>query len=423
MLPRVFLVKQDIRHRVIADPAAVVADEMQRCLDSGLVKPGQRVAVACGSRGITHVPAMAKAVVDALKSAGARPFVFPAMGSHGGGTSEGQKSTLEHLGLTEAFLDCPILSEIEPQRIGETHEGVPVYMDVNALEADWIMVLNRVKPHSDFFGTIGSGLVKMLVIGCGKMKGADTTHEAAIAHGLEPMLRSVAETVLEKMPVLGALGVIEGPTGLTETITWSPADDLIQTEPERFSRSCRLAPAIPIKRATLLVVDWMGKNISGCGIDPFVIGRQEYLNVHDSYTDFRADRLYVADMTEESLGNADGVGMADATSRRLVSKLDYDAIRLGVMTSRTLPLGRIPIFFESDRDAIEHLLVTGTVPRRDATVIRIRNTTDLEYLEISENLLGEWEALALGPVVSGPSEPRFDDSGNLLPLPTASWTA
>lgn len=416
MMPRMFLVKQRIQHDVVSDAAGVAAAEMLRCEGSRAVKAGDRVAIAAGSRGIHDVGKIAGAVVDHFKRIGASPFVFPAMGCHGGGSATGQKATLEHLGMSEASLGCPVLSDIEPRQIAATSDGVPVYMDANACEADHLMVLNRIKPHSDFFGTIGSGLVKMLVIGCGKMKGADTTHEAAITFGLEYMLRSIAAEVLERMPVLGGLGVIEGPTGQIARICWVPAQELLTTEPERFSEACRLAPAIPLPRASVLVVDWMGKNISGCGVDPFVIGRQEYLNVHESYTDFRADRVYVRDLTEASLGNADGIGMADATTQRLVSKLDYDAIRIGVLTSRTLPLGRIPIFFESDREAIETLLGTASVSRKEATLIRVKNTTDLEYIEISENLIGEWEKLGSGETVAGPYEPAFDDHGNLLPL-------
>ncbi len=416
MLPRIFRIEQRLDHSIVRNPAQVAAEEMLRCEGARKVKPGDRVAIACGSRGINSVHLIAKAVVDHFKRVGATPFVFPAMGCHGGGSSEGQKATLEHLGLTEKYLDCPVLSEIEPRQIATTADGAPVYMDVHAYKADHLMVLNRIKPHSDFFGTIGSGLVKMLVIGCGKMKGADATHEAAITHGLEYMLRSIAAEVLKRMPVLGGLGVIEGPTGLIARITWVPAADLLQTEPERFAESCRLAPAIPFPRANLLAIDWMGKNVSGCGIDPFVIGRQEYLNVHASYTDFSADRIYVGDMTEESLGNADGVGMADATSRRLVSKLDYDAIRIGVMTSRTLALGRVPIFFENDREGLDALFGTTTVPRRDATFVRVHNTTDLKVMEISENLLGQWEAMDKGRVLAGPYDLRFDDRGNLLPI-------
>ena len=213
------------------------------------------------------------------------------------------------------------------------------------------------------------------------------------------------------------LGVIEGPTGRTAEMTWVPATQMLEKEPELFAEACNLAPAIPLPRANLLVVDWTGKNISGCGMDPFVIGRQEYLNVQDSYTDFRADRVYAGDLTAESLGNADGIGMADATSERLVSKLDYDAIRVGVLTSRTLPLGRVPIAFPNDRAALDALLGTTSVPRKEATVIRVKNTTELEFLEISENLLATWERLGRGTIVKGPYEPAFDARGNLMPAP------
>lgn len=418
MMPKVFVVRQAIRHSVVSDAAgpAWTGSEMRKCEAEGAVKPGDRVAIACGSRGIRDIGRIVKVVVDCFKRIGARPFVFPAMGCHGGGTSDGQKATLAHLGIREEKIGCAVLSEIEPNRIGATSDGVSVYFDANACEADHLMVINRVKPHSDFFGTIGSGLLKMLAIGCGKMKGADATHEAAITHGLEYMLRSVSAEVLKRAPVLGGLGVVEGPAGLVADVQWVPAGQMPEREPELFATACRLAPAIPFRRCNLLAVEWMGKNISGCGMDPFVIGRQEYLNVRESYTEFKADRIYVGDLTDHSLGNADGIGMADATSQRLVARLDYDAIRLGVLTSRTLPLGRIPVFFRNDREALDALLGTTTVARKDASLVRIRNTTELEYMQISENLLGEWEELALGDVVSGPDELLFDDGGNLLPI-------
>lgn len=416
MMPEMFLVRQRIDHPVISDAGAAVTRKMLKCESEHTVKPGDRVAIASGSRGIHDIDKIVSAVVAHFNKLGAKPFVFPAMGCHGGGTSEGQKATLEHLGVSEKAIGCPVLSEIEPKQIGAAADGVPVFLDVNAYEADHLMVINRIKPHSDFYGTIGSGLLKMLVIGCGKMKGADTIHEAAITRGLEYMLRSAAAEMLKKAPVLGGLGVIEGPTGLIEDITWVPAGEMPDREPQLFTKACRLAPAIPLKRGNLLVVDWMGKNISGCGIDPFVIGRQEYLNVLDSYTDFRADRIYVRDLTEPSLGNADGIGMADATSQKLVSKLNYDAIRIGVLTSRTLPLGRIPIAFPNDREAVDALLDTTSVARKNAAVIRIKNTTDLEYLEISENLLAEWERMDIGPIVAGPYTWAFDADDALPPL-------
>ena len=413
MMPRMLLIRRRFDHNVVEDPGEAAASALEG-LDG--LAGGQRVAIAVGSRGVKGIAEIVRSAVGHLRRMGAEPFVFPAMGCHGGGTSDGQKATLAHLGVSESTVGCPVISDIEPRQIGATGDGVPVYMDANACEADHLMVVNRIKPHSDFFGTIGSGLLKMLVIGCGKMKGADTTHEAAITHGLEHMLRTIAAEVLRSVPVLGGLGVIEGPTGLTESIRWVPAENMLGAEPALFRRACELAPAIPLPHANLLVIDWVGKNISGCGMDPFVVGRQEYLDVHDSYTDFRADRVYVRDLTDESLGNADGIGMADATSQRLVSKLDYDAIRIGVLTSRTLPLGRIPIAFASDREAIGALLGTTSAPRQDATLVRIRNTTDLEYIEVSENLRDKCDRLESLEVIKGPYETAFDANGNLPPL-------
>jgi len=414
MLPRMCLVERRVEVKTQGDIAGLSGAEAEKCLAGARLKPGDRVAIAVGSRGICSIADMVAGVVERFRRAGADPFVFPAMGCHGGGTSEGQRATLEHLGVVPGKIGCPVISDIEPVGIGDTTEGVPVYLDGNAYRADHLVVVNRVKPHSDFFGTIGSGLLKMLAIGCGKMRGAAATHEAAIEYGLEHMLRSVSSVVLQKTPVLGGLAVIEGPTGQTHRISWVPAETMQAAEPSMFAEACDLAPAIPLPSANLLVVDWMGKNISGCGMDPFVIGRQDYLNVHESYTDFRADRVYVRDLTDESLGNADGIGMADATSQRLVSKLDYDAIRIGVLTSRTLPLGRIPIAFPNDRAALEALLHTTNVPARDATVMRIRNTTDLHRFWISENLLPQWNACDAGRALTEPSPMRFDRRGNLL---------
>lgn len=420
MIPEVYLARQALHHQIVEDQALATREVLARANATAAVKPGDSVAIAAGSRGIHGIDRIIPALVAHLKEAGAKPFVFPAMGCHGGGSSAGQKATLEHLGITAEHIDCPVLSEIEPVRIGETDDGIPVYCDVYAAKADHLIVVNRIKPHSDFFGTIGSGVVKMLVIGCGKMSGADTTHEAALTRGLEHMLRTTAAEVLNRMPVLGGLAILEGPTGRTAEISWSPASEMLAREPALFKRACVLAPAIPFDYADVLAVDWMGKNISGCGIDPFVVGRQEYLDVHDSYTNFRAGRVYVGDLTEESIGNADGIGMADATSQRLVSKLDYDAIRIGVMTSRTLPLGRIPIAFPSDRDAIAALLGTTRTPREHASLIHIRNTTDLEFIEISGNLVEQWEASGRGKIVAGPYELPFDSHGVMRSLEAAT---
>lgn len=418
MIPKVYLARQWVEHAVIADAGAAAAALLEQS-DFGAVRPGQTVAIGAGSRGIQQIAAIQRALVAHLKRLGAEPFLFPAMGCHGGGTGPGQRATLEHLGITEEAVGCPILSEIEPLQLGATPEGVPVYWDRHAARADWIVVVNRIKPHSDFYGSFGSGLTKMLAIGIGKRLGADTTHGWAIEVGLEQALRGVAATVLQQAPILGGLGVIEGPTGAIAGLHWLRADEFLSREPELFREACRLAPRIPVPRAGVLAVDWTGKNISGCGMDPFVIGRHEYLGVDRSYCDFRADRVYAANLTPESLGNADGIGMADACSKRLFDALDYDAIRLGVLTSRTLPLGRIPIFFESDREAIDTLLGTCAVPREQASLIHIRDTTHLQLLELSENLLGAWEAAGAGEIVAGPRELRFDRAGRLVPLEPA----
>ena len=423
MIPEVYLVRQALHHEVIGDQALATREVLARTNATAAVKPGDSVAIAVGSRGIHGINRIIPALVAHLKEAGANPFVFPAMGCHGGGSSQGQKATLAHLGITAEHIGCPVRSEIDPVPIGETCDGIPVYCDVHAVKADHLIVVNRIKPHSDFFGTIGSGVVKILVIGCGKMRGADTTHEAALTRGLEHMLRTGAAEFLKRMPVLGGLAILEGPTGRTAEISWSPADEMLAREPALFKRACDLAPAIPFHYADVLAIDWMGKNISGCGIDPFVIGRQEYLDVHDSYTSFRTGRIYVGDLTEESLGNADGIGMADATSQRLVSKLDYDAIRIGVMTSRTLPLGRIPIAFPSDRDAVTALLGTTHTPREQASLIHVLNTTDLEFLEISSHLLEQWQASGRGEVVAGPYALPFDSRGVMRPLDAAARDA
>lgn len=415
MIPKVYRARQRIEHPVIADAGAAVAALLEQH-DFGAVRPGQTVAIGAGSRGIQRIGAIHRALVAHVRRLGASPFLFPAMGCHGGGTGPGQRATLEHLGITEATVGCPIHSDIEPLALGATPEGVPVYWDRHAAAADWIVVVNRIKPHSDFYGGFGSGLTKMLAIGIGKLAGADTTHAWAIEVGLEHALRGVAATVLEQAPILGGLGVIEGPTGAIAGLHWLPAADFLTREPELFREACRLAPRIPVPRAGVLAVDFTGKNISGCGMDPFVIGRHEYLGVARSYCDFRADRVYAANLTPESTGNADGIGMADACSRRLVEGLDYEAIRLGVLTSRTLPLGRIPIFFETDREAVDALLGTCAVPRDRASLIHIRDTTHLQVLELTENLTEAWSASGAGEIVSGPRDLRFGADGQLVPL-------
>jgi hypothetical protein len=379
------------------------------------VKRGDTVAVGAGSRGIANIDVIVKAVVDWLKELGARPFVFPAMGSHGGATVEGQRGVLAHYGITEATMGCEIRATMDVVQAGEAL-GLPVWLDTIASEADWIGLANRVKPHTDFKGSIESGLFKMMTIGLGKYKGATQYHRANVNHGYETVITAVGREMLTKARIGFGLGIVENGYDETARVEAFNAADLEAGERRLLKDAREWMARLPFSPIDVLVVEEIGKNISGAGMDTNVIGRPS--NPHEP---FPADPkiLWIAalDLTEESGGNATGIGNADFTTRRLAEKIDWKPTAINCLTACAPNGAKLPLVFDSDREAVENALnCIGLTKPELARVIRIKNTLVLGEIECSEVFQPE---IAKRPdlVVVGEGRPlAFDAAGQIVPL-------
>ena len=411
--PRMVRVRQSFPRPRVDDIPAAVRHALSAI--SLPIKPGDRVAVGAGSRGIANIAALVRATVDHLKALGAKPFVIPAMGSHGGATPEGQLSVLAHYGITETTMGCPLSATMEVVQVGEAL-GLPVWLDTMAAEADWIGVVNRVKPHTDFKGTIESGCFKMLTIGLGKQKGAAQYHRANVQHGYEKVITAVGREILAKARIAFGLGVAENGYDETAKVQAFTAADMEAGERALLKDARAWMMRLPFSPLDVLVVEEMGKNISGAGMDSNVIGRPT--NPHEPFpADPKILWIVVLDLTKESYGNATGIGNADFATRRLVDKIDMKATLINCLTACAPNGAKVPATFDSDREAIEAALDTiGLTPPARARAIRIKNTLTLGEIECSEAFVPEIEKREDLTVVGDPQPLRFDAAGTLLPL-------
>jgi hypothetical protein len=379
------------------------------------IKPGQTVALAVGSRGIVNIDVVTRASVDHLKRLGAHPFVFPAMGSHGGGTTEGQLSVLEHYGITDATMGCPIRATMDVVQVGETL-GLPVWLDREASQADWIGVINRVKPHTDFKGEIESGLFKMMTIGLGKHRGAIQAHRANIRHRYETVVTSVGREMLRRARIAFGLGIVEN--GYDETAkvqAFLPAD--IEAGERALLREAKAWMArLPFDPIDLLIVDEMGKDVSGAGMDSNIIGRHGTF-FEPPFPSPKITFIVVCDLTAHTYGNATGIGNADFTTRRLADKVEWNATYINCLTACSPAGAKLPPVLDTDRDAVAVALSCLGLERiEDARVVRIKNTLRLAEVEVSEAFAPEVAKREDLRQVSEPAPLAFDATGALLPF-------
>jgi hypothetical protein len=410
-VPRMIRVRQTFPRPRVADIPRSVAETLAA---AGLaIKRGDTVAVGAGSRGIANIATIVGATVRWLQDLGARPFVFPAMGSHGGGTAEGQLSVLEHYGITEATMGCPVRATMDVVPVGEAL-GLPVWLDRYAADADWIGLVNRVKPHTDFKGSIESGLFKMMTIGLGKYKGALQYHRANIQHGYETVITSVGREMLGRARIGFGLGIVENGYDETARVEAFNAGDLEAGERRLLKDARDWMARLPFSPLDVLIVEEMGKNISGSGMDTNVIGRPS--NPHEPFpSDQKILWIAALDLTEESYGNATGIGNADFTTRRLVDKIDMKPTLINCITACTPNGAKVPATFDTDREAIETALdCIGLTPPERARVIRISNTLMLGEIEVSEALLPEVAKRESLTRLSDPAPLPFDAAGNLI---------
>lgn len=416
-LPRIVRIRQNFARTPPVDIEATIATELGKL--RGGIRQGARIAVGVGSRGITHLAAIVASALREIRGAGAEPFIIPAMGSHGGATPTGQREVLASYGITEATMEVPIRDSLEVREVGRSADGVPVFCSTAALAADGIILINRIKPHTDFFGTLGSGLLKMCVIGLGKRTGATAMHLAATQYGYEQVIRGMASVLLGNAPVLGGIAILENQFHDTARLIAIRRDEMETAEDALLVEARALMPLLPFDEIDLLIVDRIGKNISGAGMDPNVINRS--IHGYDSLP-LRGDRpspfirrIFVRGLTPETHGNAIGIGMADATTARLVREMDSRTTNINSLTALTPQSAKIPMTFDTDREAIERLLASLPLPDpRGARIVHIADTLSLAEMEVSEALWSEVRERPELAVIREANDVIFDADGNLM---------
>ncbi len=415
--PQMFRIRQHFDAPRVDDIAGTVRDEIARINPSSTIKPGQTVAIAAGSRGVANINTIVKTVVEEMKAIGAVPYIVPAMGSHGGGTAEGQTQVLAEYGITEGAMGCPIKSSMDVIQIGVSDFGMPIYFDRHASEADHVIVVNRIKPHTGFAGEIESGLMKMMLIGLGKHKGASVYHRAIIHHSFDKVVRLVGKVVREEMPITFGVATLENGYDETALIEAIPAADFEEREKVLQAKSKEWCPSLPFDDVDILIIDEMGKNISGSGMDTNVIGRKRNdRRAMDDETP-RVLRIFVRDLTEVTHGNATGIGMAEFTTRRLVDKIDYHATYTNVITGQHVSAAAIPLHCDTDAEVLDIALESiGLIAPEDARVLWIPNTLDLGEVEASEAYLSQADIRDDLEILTDLRPLETEADGNLPPI-------
>jgi hypothetical protein len=410
--PKVVKVRQKFPRPRVEDVEAALREQLGREEIAWTVRPGMSVALTAGSRGIAEIDEILRSLVAVIRELEAEPFIVPAMGSHGGATAKGQVEILESLGVTEEFCGAPIRSSMEVVELGETERGVPVYMDRIASEADGVVLVNRIKAHTDFRAAVESGLLKMASIGLGKHKQALALHGYGV-EGIRDFMAEVGEKVLDSGHVLFGVGVVENAYDEPAVIEAIPPQDIPRREAELLAEYMEMMPGLPVSDVDVLYVDALGKNYSGTGMDTNVIGRFRILGVEEPQSP-RVRYVIVGDISRESHGNALGMGLADLTTRRLADQVDRKAMNANVITSTFVERAKVPMVLENDREALETAVrCNWGVPPQETRFIRIPNTLHLEYLYVSENLVDEVLKKADAEVVGDPQELSFDADGYL----------
>jgi hypothetical protein len=401
----------------VEDVAGAVTGALE-ALDLGrTVRPGQTVALTAGSRGIANIPAVLRATADFLKRLGARPFLVPAMGSHGGGTAEGQRHILESYGVTEAAVGAPIRASMDVVPLGTTAEGWPVVLDQRAAGADHIGVVARVKPHTGYHGPIESGLLKMMMIGLGKHAGALAYHRVLLDEPYDKVVRSVGRTVRERAPIAFGLALVENAYEETARVAAVRPDEMEPREEELLALARRLMARLPLRQADLLIVDEIGKDISGSGMDTNVVGRKRAFRFQNTDGQPQMRHIFVRRLSARTHGNAAGIGLADFTTTRLVRSMNYRATVINCLTAGYPEGAYLPVQFETDREVLDAALaIIGTRSAEEARVLRIRNTLHVEEIEVSEACLDVREGRTDLTPLEAPRAVAFDTQGNLAPL-------
>lgn len=411
VIPRMIRIGQTFERPVLEDVEKELRAKMQAGNMTEGIRPGMSIAITVGSRGITKLPLIAKLVVEAVKEAGGVPFIIPAMGSHGGATAEGQRDMLIGMGVTEDYVDAPIRATMETVVIGTSENGLPVNIDKHAHEADGIIIINRVKPHVAFRGPYESGLMKMITIGLGKQKGADICHELGFGQ-MAKNIPAIARVTIEKTNILFAVGILENAYHEVCQVEVFRKNEIEHAEPALQAEAKRLAPRIYFDNLDVMIIDEIGKDISGTGFDTNMVGRY-----HTPYASGgpQITRIAVLDITDRSHGNGNGLGIVDFTTKRAYDKFNFEMTYPNSLTS-TVPLSvKIPMVLKNDRQAFQAAIKTCNIlDKANVRLVRIKNTVAVKEIEVSENLLPEVLASDYMRVISDPYDLQFSADGNLF---------
>jgi hypothetical protein len=410
-IPAMIKIRQKFDATKLENPIETLRQELQKPGNVDRILPGQSVAVAVGSRGIAHIAEITKATIDAIRDAGAHPFIVPCMGSHGGATAEGQTEVLSHFGITEELMGVPIRSSMEVIELAKLPNGLPIYVDRIASEADAIVVINRVKPHTAFRGKVESGILKMIAIGLGKQKGAEACHQLGFKYMAENV-PAMAKVMIEHLPIVFGVALVENAYDETCLVEVLPIEIVEVREPELLEEAKARLPRILFSQLDVLVIDYIGKNISGDGMDPNVTGRYP-----TPYAVGGPDvsKMVVLDLTHETKGNANGVGTADFTTRRLVDKMDLDATYANGLTSTVCAPTKIATTLANQEDTIKAAIKTCNVlDYTTCRLVRIQDTLHLGEIEISTTLLEEAKQQADIEILSDSYMWSFNEEGDLF---------
>ncbi len=415
--PKMVPIRQRFDRTRIENIPEAVRSELSKLGLPRVIRPGQSVALTAGSRGIANIPIILKSTVQFLGDMGARPFIVPAMGSHGGATAEGQLELLESYGITEPAMGVPIRSSMETVSLGTTPEGYPIFLDKHASEADHIAVIGRIKPHTGFHGPIESGLLKMMMIGLGKHRGALYYHRLLLDLPYQKVVKAVGKAVRERAKITFGIGIVENAYDETALIRAMLPGDFEPGEEELLTTARKWLPQLPVRQADLLMVDEIGKNISGSGMDTNVVGRKR-AHRHDSTSgqpDYRL--IYVRSLSDRTHGNATGIGLADFTRTSVIEAMNYQATVINCLTAGYPEGADLPVHFRSDREILDAALaIIGMREPHEARILHIRNTLHVENMEISEPCLKEPERITDFQVIGEPRAFEFNRAGNLESL-------
>lgn len=416
--PRMVRIRQRFERPLVENIPAAVRQSLDRLNLKERIRPGQSIALTAGSRGIANIPVILRSTVQFLRDLGAAPFIVPAMGSHGGGTAEGQAEILASYGVTEAAVGAPIRSSMETVSLGSTPEGYPIFLDKHAHAADHIAVIGRIKPHTNFHGPIESGLFKMMMIGLGKHQGALYYHRLLLDLPYDQVARAVGKAVRERAHITFGLGIVENAYDETALIEAVLPGDFEAREEELLVKARRWLPKLPFRHGDLLILDEIGKEISGSGMDTNVAGRK-LVTSYDPEGDEPAYRLiYVRGLSEHTHGNAAGIGLADFTRTQVIRDMNYQATRINCLTAGRPEGAKLPVHFDTDRQVLDAaLVVIGMREPHEARVLHIRNTLSLGTVEMSEAYLKEPDRQTEFDVIDEAKDWPFDSADNIASLP------